>query len=378
MSALHGSRVHPAVRVVVAWLLATLMATAGVAAEAEKSEKKAAESQAELEQKLAAARQRLDAAAREVAELSMSLSEDAMPHFQPFGVTRPQRAMIGIMLGSGAKLDDGVEVVGVSPGGPAADAGIKSGDVLLEANGHALKRDGAASSRDVLMGVLHEAKPGDKISVSYRRDGKVAKATLTAKPLADQFFTMAIPGPGMVSGTIGTPPIGVRSFGHFPDFAFMRADGVFGSAELVPLTPKLGQYFGTEKGLLVVRAPADSRLKLEDGDVIVDIDGRTPSSPSHALRILGSYQPGEKLQLNVLRAKKKLSFDITIPEGSWERRVGGVQWEDGGAIHHKMGPPNVIINPAVPLPPGPGTIRTMPYPPANATPIVPPLPDEEA
>ena len=76
-----------------------------------------------------------------------------------------------------------------------------------------------------------------------------------------------------------------------PNFAFMRAEGVFGSAELVPLTPKLGQYFGTEKGLLVVRAPDDSRLKLEDGDVIVDIDGRTPSSPSHALRILARIRP---------------------------------------------------------------------------------------
>ncbi len=32
------------------------------------------------------------------------------------------------------------------------------------------------------------------------------------------------------------------------------AAGVFGSAELVPLTPKLGQYFGTDKDLLVVRA----------------------------------------------------------------------------------------------------------------------------
>ena len=35
----------------------------------------------------------------------------------------------------------------------------------------------------------------------------------------------------------------------------MRGEGVFGSAELVPMTPKLGQYFGTRHGLLVVRAP---------------------------------------------------------------------------------------------------------------------------
>ena len=56
--------------------------------------------------------------------------------------------------------------------------------------------------------------------------------------------------------------------------------------------------------------------------MIVDIDGRVPSSSSHALRILSSYQPGEKLKLNVLRMKKRMTFDITMPEdmrGTWER-----------------------------------------------------------
>jgi hypothetical protein len=88
------------------------------------------------------------------------------------------------------------------------------------------------------------------------------------------------------------------------------------------MTPKLGKYFGTDKGLLVVRAPDDSRLKLEEGDVILDIGGRTPSSPSHAFRILSSYQEGEKLKLNVMRDKKRLTFDITVPEApALERRM---------------------------------------------------------
>jgi hypothetical protein len=109
---------------------------------------------------------------------------------------------------------------------------------------------------------------------------------------------------------------------HMPFMAFGRMDGVFGSAELVPLTPKLGQYFGAEEGLLVVRAPDDARLKLEEGDVILDIDGRTPKSASHALRILGSYQGGETLKLKVLRARKPLTFDVTVPESTWEKPVG--------------------------------------------------------
>ena len=63
------------------------------------------------------------------------------------------------------------------------------------------------------------------------------------------------------------------------------------------LTPQLGSYFGTSEGVLVVRAPEEEGLKLQDGDVILSIDGRKPTSGSHATRILRSYQPGEKLTM---------------------------------------------------------------------------------
>jgi hypothetical protein len=143
--------------------------------------------------------------------------------------------------------------------------------------------------------------------------------------------------------------------GALPTFAFARAEGVFGAAELVPLNPKLGQYFGTDKGLLVVRAPSDARLKLEDGDVILDIDGRVPSSPAHALRILGSYQAGEQLKLNVLRMKKRLSFDIKVPEGKMSE---GGQW---GRTGFRPGEPGLTIEmipgePEVPAPPPPSSV----------------------
>ena len=55
--------------------------------------------------------------------------------------------------------------------------------------------------------------------------------------------------------------------------------------ELVTLTPKLGRYFGTDKGVLVVRAPSSAEFKLEEGDVIVDIDGRAPQNGAHAMRL---------------------------------------------------------------------------------------------
>lgn len=284
-------------------LLTLCIAGLGANAIAAETAKESKASREELQRKLDDAQERLNAVAREVAELSMSLSDGVMGAVAGMPM-RPNRAVLGIALAPRASdRSEGVEVASVSPGGGAAQAGLQAGDVLVEMNGTKLTAEGERKPHDKLLGLMREVKPDEKVKVRYRRDGKLHDAQITPQPLHDRFFTMALPAAG------------AHPFpGPLPRVAFFRAEGVFGSAELVPMTPKLGKYFGTDKGLLVVRAPDDSRLKVEEGDVILDIDGRTPSSPSHAFRILSSYQEGEKLKLNVMRDKKRLTFDITVPE----------------------------------------------------------------
>lgn len=302
MTTIHTKLTASAVAAV--WMLA--LCAPALAAEPERKSEAAVEDQ---EKKLEDARRRLDAAAREVADLSMSLYGDAMPRI--IGLAgRGQRATLGVVIGAQRDMDrdEGVEIVSVSPGGAAHEAGLKAGDVLIEINGKALKKDDGDSPRAMLLETMREMNPGDKVTVKYRRDGKVNTASLVTQEPQDRLFAAPF-----------TRELHSRFDGGLPGTVFMRAEGVFGTAELVPLTSKLGQYFGAEKGLLVVRAPSDARLQLEDGDVILDIDGRVPSNAGHALRILGSYQAGEKLKLNVLRMKKRMSFDITIPEGAQER-----------------------------------------------------------
>ncbi|MGH8187256.1 MAG: PDZ domain-containing protein [Steroidobacteraceae bacterium] len=359
--------------------LLALVSTTGVAAEqkAAEAEKKAAEaekSDAELQRKLAAARKRLDAAAREVAELSMSLSDSVVPHMERYAMLGSNRGMLGVGLGSrrGSEPAEGVEIVSVSPGGAAEEGGLKAGDVLLEVNGKALKREGDKSARQKLMETMREVKPGDKVPVSYRRDGKVAKVTLTTQALKDRVFTMAAPH------IQAMPHVGQFRFGSFG-----HAEALFGSAEIVPLTPKLGQYFGAEAGLLVVRAPEDNRLKLEDGDVIVDIDGRKPSSPSHAMRILTSYQEGEKLKLNILRARKPLSLEVTVPEtpgGGFERSLEKRLKDVDGKFERRVIYSPMHAAPGFPVaPPEAGLIAIPAVPAPHPAPMAvpaPPLPDE--
>src|SRR5690242_11217905 len=86
-----------------------------------------------------------------------------------------------------------------------------------------------------------------------------------------------------------------------------------GTMELITLTPRLGSYFGTDHGVLVARAPMHGVLKLQDGDVILSIGGRTPASSSQAIRILTSYDPGEKIRLVMMREHHRMDVTATMP-----------------------------------------------------------------
>jgi S1-C subfamily serine protease len=84
--------------------------------------------------------------------------------------------------------------------------------------------------------------------------------------------------------------------------------------ELVSLSPGLGRYFGTDEGLLIVRAPDNEEIGLEDGDVIRMIGTRKPNDPGHAMRILRSYEPGEELVIQILRETESREVRLTLPQ----------------------------------------------------------------
>ncbi|MFE7237763.1 S1C family serine protease [Streptomyces sp. NPDC057580] len=61
----------------------------------------------------------------------------------------------------------------VSPDGPAAKAGLKGGDVITKFN------DSVIDSGPTLIGEIWTHKPGDKVTLTYKRDGKVSTAEVT-------------------------------------------------------------------------------------------------------------------------------------------------------------------------------------------------------
>lgn len=307
------------------WLIAmfagAVLAGSAAAAPAE-------DENASPEERLQDAQRRLEDAAREVAELS---GEAAGPRaFREFDflVRGPRRAMLGVNLGGAEPSGGGVRVDGVSPGGPAAEAGVKAGDVIV-----AVDAKPVATGRE-LVRAMEAIEPGDKVELGLKRGGKPLELAVEARPLDHAFF-------------IGTPGVpAVRPLPALPYAEALPFHGEahwllsgWGDAEFVTLTPRLGRYFGADKGVLVARAPDDASLGLQDGDVIVAIGGREPQDGPHAMRILRSYQAGEPVEIKILRDRRTQTLSATVPERATRSVIRGFT------------PPKPPVAPQPPAPP---------------------------
>jgi S1-C subfamily serine protease len=261
-------------------------------------------SREQIEHKMEQAEKRLEQATREISELSMQLNG------QPWMGFGASRALLGINVGAPmpgtTDRTGGVRVLSVSPGGPADVAGLKANDVIVSFQGKELRGDPTHTPRQQLLALMRDVGPDAPVAVEFQREGKLQKAQIVPKSLTgfvDESVTRGLQG-------LGESLKGLDSLGSMMG---MHDSSGFGSAEFLDLSPDLGRYFGTSKGLLVVRAPKDQRLELQDGDVILDIDGRIPTSGSHALQILNSYRAGETLKLHIMRQQKRVELPVEVP-----------------------------------------------------------------
>ncbi|HPF27314.1 MAG TPA: PDZ domain-containing protein [Steroidobacteraceae bacterium] len=285
-----------------AWAVAAVAQRPPPAAVAEQRDR-------EVERELEAARERLERAAQDVAQLSAKMSDRVMQQMIPVDDLR-KRAMLGVHIDD-TPDKSGALVKEVSPGGPASEAGLQRGDRIVRLNGKSLAAEDAAHLE--LMRRMQEVKPGDVVQLGVMRDGKPLDLKVTTRAGQLAAYMMHLPPGAPVPPEAPLPPA-FRGAERGWEFEFLtRGSGELAQLELATLTPKLGRYFGTDSGVLVVRAPPDSSYRLEDGDVIRSIGTRVPDSGTHALRILRSYQPGEKLTLRILRQRKPLTLDVQLP-----------------------------------------------------------------
>ncbi|MGH8284052.1 MAG: PDZ domain-containing protein [Gammaproteobacteria bacterium] len=278
----------------------------------DQNQQKLEANQQKLEQQMQEARRQMQAAAQRMAELTLQMEGPMVSRITH--LFDPKRAVLGVSIeeADASQNASGAQVLAVTPGGPADKAGLRTGDVITAINGMKFKSDKQASAADKLMDFMDEAKPGETLKLSYLRNGRDFTTDVKAGRLSDYSVAMGMPPIPPPPPVPPVRPSNLRAIYGPPPF-FGRG-WPWGDMQLVQLTPGLGQYFDTNQGLLVVRAPHDPALKLADGDVILKIGNREPGTPSHAMRILYSYGPGETLTLHILRKHRPLTLSITVPK----------------------------------------------------------------
>lgn len=264
-----------------------------------------------------------------------------------------RRARLGITINTRAQETDsiGALIQTVTPNSPAAKAGLRSADIITRFNGSALadqtvRISGDQSRAGVALVLLAAAiSPGDTVAIEYRRGKERKNASVIAgdepawtfsqpdgywgltfsedEPELGDAMRRRPEGPaGTMTFRIETDTGGVReSFRQRvrmpPPMLFVMGTPLE-DLELAPVNRDLGRYFGVTGGVLVISVPAETRLGLRAGDVVLSVEGRVPEGPGHLLRILRSYDSGERVRFAVMRMKKKVTVTGTIANGDRE------------------------------------------------------------
>jgi serine protease Do len=159
------------------------------------------------------------------------------------------------------KDDQGALVGEVEPESPADKAGIKSGDVILEFNGHKV-----ADSRHLRLEVA-EAAPGDRVPVEVLHDGSTKTLEIKVKELP------------------GTEELAADNSDHSDGSDTLQGVGV---SDLDPQARQQLSIPENVKGAVVTEvAPnsASAEAGLKPGDVITEINHHHVASANDAVRL---------------------------------------------------------------------------------------------
>ena len=242
-----------------------------------------------------------------------------------FNYVLQRRGRLGILVDltpDAARDSVGARVAGVTPGGPADRADVRTGDLIVRLNGTRLaalpsRSEGPADQSRPGMRLIEIASrldQGDTVRLELRRDNRPVTVTFQAAE-SDADVIVGRLREALPNWSGEMPRIQVMPFeGEGPGGRVtIRIGGPLADLELVKVNPGLAEYFGTSEGLLVVDAPADSSLGLKAGDVILSIGGRRPTSPAQAMRILGTYEPNENVAFEIMRQKRRMTVNGKMP-----------------------------------------------------------------
>lgn len=337
---------------VLLWVLAALAASPGYAVD---------EGESARDAELGKAREELQQARRELHKARTNLAlvmEDQ-------GSGYSQRGFLGIILVPDNAL--GVKVIRTLPDAPAARADVREGDIVRAINGVSLvpseegsersgdeKGNAAGDNQDPLPptdaeALLHNAyqllekvKPGEEIVLALQRGAQQIERRIVAESRKLDLFCergtgcdsimherpRTERGRPYIPRDIGTelamiiPELEANIENAIRSLPFLETrrepttalpETLINGLELAELNPGLGQYFGVNRGVLVVNIREQSIPGLRPGDVILSCGEREVTSPRQVMHILMSYEKGEKIAMTVQRNKRKKIITANMP-----------------------------------------------------------------
>jgi serine protease Do len=209
---------------------------------------------------------------------------------------KSNRAMLGVVTEASAK-GKGVKITQLTKGGAAGKMGLQLGDILTKIDEEEI--DGPRELSKVIGG--HDA--GDKVTITYLRDGKEQKVTgelgkardLTVEPMNMYKFEM----PDMKEFQQGEWPKDLREFmGNGPKFGIRAQDGEDG------------------KGVKVLDVDDEStaaKAGIKEGDIITRFDGKEINSVTQLSEAAHVAKEKISVKVSLLRDGKAQEVDVRVP-----------------------------------------------------------------
>jgi serine protease Do len=213
------------------------------------------------------------------------------------------------------KEERGVEVTSVVDDGPAAKAGVKEGDVVLDYNGQAVQ------GTEQFQRLVRETPPGRQVKVGVWRNG--AAQTLSAT-VGERKGTVISGDDNGWNFTVPMPPMPNINI-DIPHFSMAYQSPMLGiEGESLQSQEQLAEFFGVKDGVLVKAVKRNSSAEkagLKAGDVIVKVDDSRVGSSSEITRTLRGLRSKKTFTLTVVRNKKEMPLTVTM-EDRGSIRVG--------------------------------------------------------